>query len=358
MFRTSQITDHSRISLSPETPLVEVLSALSTTGSEIALVVEPSARLLTCVTLAEIRRAAPEAVGMEDPLSRLLAIRADDPVDRIPHGVPRERWVDLLRVSPSGSLPRVDAEGRAVEIVSLEDLLPPRPLPLQGVIMAGGFGRRLHPLTEETPKPMLPVAGRPVMELIVERMRLAGIERIHVAAHYLADQISAHFGDGARFGIAMNYLVEDQPLGTAGALRGLAGETQPLLVVNGDVLAQVDYAAMLGFHRRAGAALTVAVKSSDVQVPFGVVECEGDRVSAITEKPLLSFRVSAGVYIVEPPALLAIPEGARFDMPDLIGEHIDTERGVAAFPLEEYWLDIGRHADYQQADRDRRDGKI
>jgi len=231
-------------------------------------------------------------------------------------------------------------------------LLPDRALPLQAVIMAGGGGTRLRPLTENVPKPMLPVNDRPLMELIIEQLSQAGIRQVNVTTHYKGQQIVDHFGDGQDFGVELNYINEDRPLGTAGALGLMKTPQEPVLVINGDVLTQLNFRAMFDYHREHQADLTVAVRKYDLNVPYGVIESDGAFVRGLVEKPLLSFFVNAGIYLLEPSVHRYIPHGQRFDMTDLIQRLLEEERPVVSFPVVEYWLDIGLHADYKQAQED------
>jgi NDP-sugar pyrophosphorylase family protein len=218
--------------------------------------------------------------------------------------------------------------------------------------MAGGYGSRLLPLTEQRPKPMLPVGDRPLLERTIEQMQRAGISQVAISTLYLADQIASHFGDGRDHGVELRYLIESQPLGTAGALRLLEDTGRPLLVVNGDVLTSVAFDDLLAFHRREGADITVGMRRCELQLPYGVLECEGPRLRGVSEKPVQAFWVNAGIYLVEPRARDRIPEGVRFDMTDLIQALLDDGRPVAGFPIVEYWLDVGQPADYVRAHAD------
>jgi NDP-sugar pyrophosphorylase family protein len=231
-------------------------------------------------------------------------------------------------------------------------------LPLQAVIMAGGYGMRMRPLTEELPKTMLPVGDRPLMELIISQLRRTGIRRVNIATHYLSDKIKDHFGDGQDFGIELSYVTEDRPLGTAGALGLLEPTENPLLIINGDILTRVNFKAMLDFHRENKAALTVAVRKYDMNVPYGVIESEGALVRALVEKPLLNFLVNAGIYLLEPAVHRYIPNNRHLNMTDLIQRLIDDGQAVASFPIMEYWLDIGNDVDYAQAQKDMKNGGL
>ena len=193
------------------------------------------------------------------------------------------------------SAPLVDGEGRVVDVVTLQELLPQPSAPVHAVIMAGGFGRRLLPFTEDLPKPMLSVDGRPLLERIVDQLRDSGIEQINVTTHFKPEKIVDHFGDGQAFGVDITYVNEDRPLGTGGALGLMPVPEETTLVINGDVLTRVDFRTMLMYHRSHQADMTVAVSQYGIAVPYGVVECEGPAICRLREKPQVNFLVNAGI---------------------------------------------------------------
>jgi NDP-sugar pyrophosphorylase family protein len=204
---------------------------------------------------------------------------------------------------------------------------------------------------------MLTLGDRPLLELTIERLRNAGIKRMNVTTHYLPEVISNHFGDGTAFDVEISYVEEDRPLGTAGGLKLLEASNETLLVINGDIITEVDFRAMLAYHRDHGADVTVGVRQFELQVPYGVIECDGMRVRRVQEKPLLNFLVNAGIYLLEPTVYRYIPEGHRFDMTDLIERLVEKGRHVVSFPIVEYWLDIGQKADYERAQEYVRNGR-
>ena len=266
--------------------------------------------------------------------------------------------MDGARSFEINHLPLVDGAGRLAGLVLRTDMVTDVDLDLSAVVMAGGLGTRLRPLTEDMPKPMLPVGGRPLMEHLIEQLRQSGIRRVNITTHFQHDKIAGHFGDGGRFGVEIDYLSEDVPLGTAGALGLLPPQDTPLLVVNGDILTRVDFRAMLAFHRRQEAAFTVGVRRFGVDVPYGIVTCEGTDVREIVEKPRYEFLVNAGIYLLEPEILGLIPAGRRFDMNDLIAAAVAEGRRVVSFPILEYWLDVGQPGDYAQAQEDVEEGRL
>lgn len=335
----------------------EIMVKLDRGAKGIVLMVDDQERLLATITDGDIRRAILANLDLKLPVQELFKLRREEfrTPTTAPVGTPTEELLKLMQGRNVRQLPLLDADGRVADLVLLDELVPERNLPVQAVIMAGGFGTRLAPLTDNTPKPMLPIGGRPLMERTIERLKRAGIRNINITTHYLPEKITGYFGDGRRHGVNLNYVSEDRPLGTAGAL-GLVGDTdEPLLVMNGDILTRVDFQEMLRFHRQRKADLTVAVRQYDVKVPYGVVESSGGRVVGLREKPQYDFLVNAGIYLLEPSVRRLIPPGERFNMTDLIEKLLEENRCVASFPIVEYWLDIGKHDDFQQAQEDVRE---
>jgi dTDP-glucose pyrophosphorylase/CBS domain-containing protein len=340
-----------RVIVSPQLSVSEAIPLLDRAGMGALLLCQGDRKLIGILTDGDIRRAIMRGVSFEQPC---MEIASREPVVAPANVSPSQalHLMDHNRDFLVNHLPVVDKEGRVVDLLLRRDLITQDQTALSAVIMAGGFGTRLRPLTEGLPKPMLPVGGRPVMEQVIQQLREAGIRRVNVATHYKSQKIVEYFGDGRAFGIELCYTNEDRPLGTAGALGLMPAPQETLLVINGDLLTRVDFRVMLGYHRRHGADLTMAVRRYEMQVPYGVLECEGSRVCRLQEKPQLSFLVNAGIYLLEPVVYEYIPKGQSFDMTDLIQRLLDAERSVVGFPVHEYWLDIGQHADYEQAQAD------
>ena len=224
--------------------------------------------------------------------------------------------------------------------------------------MAGGFGKRLLPLTETVPKPMLPVGDKPLLERTIDQLRSAGIVDVNITTHYLHDQIAKYFGNGADFGVNLRYVQEDRPLGTAGALGLIGRPARTTLVINGDILTTVDFRAMAEFHRGHKADLTVATRLYEVEIPYGVMACDGPRITSLREKPRVRHFINAGIYMVEPRAWNYITDGEHLDMTQLIERLIESQGLVVSFPLWEYWLDVGRPDDYSAAQMDIKSGRL
>lgn len=347
--------------LAADASIRDAMSCIDRNAKGIALIVDGKTRLLATVTDGDIRRALLDRVEPDAQVSVLIDRKSQEPFPTPITAAKNTDVATLIELMTRNSLrhvPLVDDDGRLTGLAVLNDLVKEIELPLKAVVMAGGFGTRLHPLTEETPKPMLPVGGRPLLEHVIDQLRACGIRRVNLATHYLADTISDHFGDGSRFGIEIDYVNEEQPLGTAGALALLEHSDEPLLVINGDILTRVDYRAMLDFHHEYEAVMTVAVRREEVQLPFGVVESDGVRVLTLAEKPVVAHFVNAGIYLLDAATRRYIPEAGRFDMTELVERLLGAGETVVAFPIREYWMDIGQPTAYEQAERDVGSGKL
>lgn len=349
----------SEIILPPSATLRDVLICSEQARRGIVLVVDEQERLLGVVTDGDIRRAFLAGTDQTKPVSDILDARKEGarPITA-PADASHDQLVALLRETGVSHVPLIDAGGRVTGLICLDDLLEEDETRLQAVVMAGGRGTRLHPLTEDMPKPMLPVGDRPLMERIIRQLSETGIHQVSVTTHFRAEKISEHFGDGQGFGVNMNYIAEDRQLGTAGGLALMPEPESTLLVVNGDILTEMDFRVMQSFHREHRAALTIAVRQYEVQVPYGVVESEGVHVSRLVEKPVHKFFVNAGIYLLEPDVHRLIPKGIHFDMTDLIREAMERGMTVVSFPIWEYWRDIGQHQDYIQAQADVKNGTL
>ena len=223
----------------------------------------------------------------------------------------------------------------------------------RAVVLAGGLGTRLRPYTVVLPKPLLPIGDRPVLDIVMRQLKAQGFDRVTIATGYLAELIEAFFRDGSAYGIPVDYYRETEPLGTVGALASIPDLDEPFLVMNGDVLTDMDYGALLERHTASGDAATIATTSREVQISLGVLKFEdpadGARLTGYDEKPTIDYEASMGVYCFHPRALDQIEPGVRLDFPDLILRLVEAGEVVRGWRSENYWLDIGRHDDYEQA---------
>ncbi len=219
----------------------------------------------------------------------------------------------------------------------------------RAVILAGGKGRRLAPFTAVLPKPLMPIGDIPILEVVVRQLKYYGISRITFSVGHLANLIQAFFGDGSKFGLAMDYSVEDVPLGTAGPLTLLEGLDDSFLVMNGDILTTLDFRAFMDFHRAQRAPVTICIHPRQVKIDFGVIETDHGFLTDYIEKPTYSFDVSMGIYAFSPETLTYMKKGAYLDIPDLILKLKESGREIACYKPDCYWLDIGRIDDYETA---------
>lgn len=338
--------DASGVLVGPGTSIRAALEIIDSQGLQIALVVDESRRLLGTVTDGDVRRGILAGRDLADPVRLVMNGR---PTTASPDDS-RERVLDAMKTRRIHQVPLLDAAGVVVGLEILDELLIREPVSNPVLLLAGGKGMRLRPITEHIPKPLVEVGGRPILERIVSDLRDAGFRRFFAAVGYRAEMIEQHFGDGSALGVSIEYLHEEQPLGTAGAL-GLFDEppTLPFLVMNGDLLTAVDPRLLLDYHAGMGAEATMCVRGFDVTVPYGVVTRDGHRFVSIEEKPVQNFFVNAGIYALSPSVLDLVRPGERLDMPELFARLAAGERQAAVYPLREYWLDIGRPAELDQA---------
>ena len=345
-------------SLRPGDTLRDALVSLERSAAGIVLILDDDGKLQAVATDGDLRRAVLASIPLGTTLEAWAPGHTGVGTDGGPVTAPVDadpaELLHLMNEKGVEQVPLLDPEGRPVRLVHAREFLTEleRDHSVTALVMAGGLGTRLKSLTEKLPKPMLPVGDRPLMEHIIDQIRGAGIETVSISTHYMPQAIVEHFGDGDRFGVKIDYVEEGHPLGTAGAI-GLLNELQsPLLVMNGDILTRVDLRAFSAYHRENDALMTVAVRKYDVQVPYGVVETNGSMLDRIVEKPVHSFFVNAGIYLMEPAVQGHIERGQRLDMTDLIERLLDAGERIAVFPVLEYWLDIGQPEDYERAKSD------
>lgn len=313
---------------------------------QLALVVDENKRLVGTVTDGDIRRALIRGASLDAPVGTIMFTEF-----RCLHeGATEEEAISLMHREMIDQIPALDEQGRVIRIFLLKELIKPKKRPNSVVIMAGGEGKRLLPLTQDCPKPMLRVRGKPLLEIILEQCIDAGFQHFYLSVNYLKNQILDYFGDGAHWHVRIDYLEETQSLGTGGALSLLPRKpTEPLLVLNGDVLTRVDYGQLLRFHDEHQAAATLCVREHTTQIPYGVVHMDDLHVLTLEEKPLLSHHVNAGIYLLDPALLDLVPQDRFFDMPKLLEKAIQHRHRVSAFPIYEYWLDVGHPETFERA---------
>lgn len=328
----------------------QALRAIDAAGSQLAMVVSDEGRLLGVLTDGNIRRGLLAGYALAEPVHTVM--------NAAPTVVSPEMQASaalrLMQERDFSHLPVVDASGILVACWSRKGLQAETTCESPVVLMAGGLGSRLGELTANCPKPMLKVGGKPILEIILHSFIDCGFRNFFFSVNYRAEIIENYFSDGAHWGVSIRYLREEKPLGTAGALSLLPDVmAQPVVVMNGDILTRLNPRLLLEAHSARNAAATMVIRKHEMQIPYGVVRCTPEgRLAGIDEKPLLPFAISAGINVFSPEALAYIPRGSFFDIPDLFTTLLAKDKAVAVYETDEYWIDIGRESDYNQADKD------
>jgi dTDP-glucose pyrophosphorylase len=332
--------------LPPDATLQEAIRNLDESSLQIVILVSNDGILAGTLTDGDIRRGLLAGLDLRSPITTIIY---REPVV-VPPQLDRHTVFQIMQANEIRALPVVDESRRVIGLHVLNELLAPARKSNLMVVMAGGRGSRLRPHTENCPKPLLPVGGKPMLEHIIERAKGEGFRHFALAVHYLGNMIEDYFGDGGRWQVRIEYLREPAPLGTAGAIGLLKPRPDaPFLVSNGDVLTDIRYSELLEFHCRHGAAATMAVRMHEWQHPFGVVRTRGVDIIAFDEKPIARTHVNAGIYVLEPCALDALEPGERCDMPMLFGRLQERNSRTIVYPMHEPWLDVAQADDLERA---------
>ncbi|SDX28738.1 nucleotidyltransferase family protein [Paenibacillus sp. CF384] len=332
----------------PATTIIEALHIIDRGSVQIALVVDEEQRLLGTITDGDVRRGILRGIELTSPVSQVM--------NREPRtaklDMDRDMMLSIMQYLNLRQFPVLDNDGRVVRLELIDELLQRGKDTKDNwvVIMAGGLGTRLGELTKDCPKPLLRVGAKPILEIILESFVASGFHRFYLSVNYRADMIRDYFGDGTRWGIEIRYLHETKRLGTAGAL-GLLPEqpNSPIIVMNGDLLTKVNFRQLVDFHLESGSKATMGVREYEFQVPYGVVQVESNRLRSIEEKPVQKFFTNAGIYVLNPEILHKIPQDMYYDMTTLFEETLGNDLTTSAFPIREYWIDIGRLDDFERA---------
>lgn len=335
--------------INSDTTLLRAIEIIDAGSLQIALVVDDSNRLIGTVSDGDVRRAILKGTSFDKSVGQIMF--TEPTVAGL--DVSRDEIVSTMRTKQLKQIPIVDKDGCVVGLHLWDDLIDQPKKDNIVVLMAGGLGSRLGSLTENCPKPLLRVGNKPVLETILENCIEYSFNRFYISVNYKADMVKEYFGDGSRWGVEINYLEEKKRLGTAGAL-GLLSETPtlPVLVMNADVLTKINFKHLMDFHEEHKSVATMCVREYEFQVPFGVVQLDSYRLKNIVEKPVHQFFVNAGIYVLNPEVVSMIPSNEYFDMPALFDKLLEKKSETAVFPIREYWLDIGRKADFERANGD------
>ncbi|MFC3625571.1 nucleotidyltransferase family protein [Vogesella amnigena] len=334
------------IVVAPTATLREAIAAIDRGACQIALVTTPQYQLLGILTDGDVRRGILRGCSLDSEVAGLMNT---SPLCVAPED-DRQLVLAMMRSRRINHIPVVDSNRVVIGIETIHALLSPQRRDNIVVLMAGGLGSRLRPLTDDCPKPLLPVGNRPILETILSSFIEFGFHRFYISVNYMSDKIKAYFGDGSRWGVEIAYLEENQRLGTAGALSLLPETPQlPLFVMNGDILAKLNFEAMLAFHLQHQSTATLAMRQFSHTIPYGVVTVDEHKLVDIVEKPENKVFVSAGIYLLSPEVLTMIPPGEFYDMPMLFQQLIRQGLPTSGFPVHEYWIDIGRIEDFERA---------
>lgn len=332
--------------LSIKATIEDAIRNLNESGLQIGLVVSEDEKLLGTITDGDIRRGLLRGIDLTSSVQNVFNLDALV----VPFQANRDLVFHIMQVNKVRQLPVVDEHRRIVGLYRWDILSKRTDCSNLMIIMAGGFGSRLRPYTNTCPKPLLPVAGKPMLEHIIERAKTEGLDRFIIATHYLGEMIENHFGDGESWGVQIEYLREKNPLGTAGALSLLkALPTEPFIVTNADILTKLRYKELLDYHVQHGASATMVVRQHKWENPFGVVQTKGVDIIAFEEKPIVRNYVNAGVYVLEPQVLSYLKGEVNCDMPLLFERLQEAGLRTVVYPIHEAWLDVGRPDDFKKA---------
>jgi len=342
--------DWQKIALSEHDSIKDALLVLDAGALRIALIIDSKDVLKGVITDGDIRRGLLKGITLDQSVSLVMntAPKTSSVSQSLGDAKDIMESLDLL------AIPVVSEGGVVVDLHVLKESFHHAEYDNPVFIMAGGFGTRLRPLTDHCPKPMLNVGGRPMLETIILQFKKQGFHNFYLSTHYLPEVIQNHFGDGTKFDVNIEYVYEDQPLGTGGAL-GLLPESVPdlpLIMINGDVLTSVNYGKLLEFHNTGIACATMCVREFEYQVPYGVINGAGDRVESMVEKPIQKFYINSGIYVLNPSVFSSVAKNTTIDMPTLLEKHIMDNKIVNKYPIHEYWLDIGQMQDFERAQTD------
>lgn len=341
------MNDYSKLQITENVSLLKALKYMDDGGYGVAFITNEHDVLLGVLTDGDVRKALLKGVSLDTPVyevmnTNYISMSIDEP---------KELGEMLLRKLKRRHLPVLDSNYRLVDVILLDEKefkLIDNPV----VLMAGGLGTRLHPLTEDCPKPLLKVGEKPILESIIEKFKSQGFINFYISVNYKADMITEHFGNGDKWGINISYIEEPFKMGTAGALSFMKNKTnKPLIVMNGDIVTDISFKSLLNFHYENNAFATMCVREYSMEIPFGTVYIDKNRIIDMKEKPQESFFINAGIYILDAKALHYIPNNQRYDMPQLYTLLREKGYDLYAFPIREYWMDIGHMDDYIKANQ-------
>tara|TARA_B100000886_G_C20414954_1_gene488856 strand:+ start:911 stop:1954 length:1044 start_codon:yes stop_codon:yes gene_type:complete len=337
----------SNITLSQDKTLFDALKNLEKEDIKIIFIIDSKEKLLGTISDGDIRRNLINGKSLDSKVSEIMntnfiSAKKDDN---------KQEVLEIMKKKGVKQLPILNDSGKIIDVMLLEELIEvsnkcENPI----IIMAGGIGSRLRPFTENCPKPMLKVGDKPILEILIEQLIKNGFSNFYISVNYLKEQIMGYFDSGSKWNVNIKYLIEDEPLGTAGALSLLPRNfKEPFVVLNGDILTKFNIHQLVDFHSKNKSFTTICAREYEIKIPFGVIKSEGIELKEIIEKPSYKSFVNAGVYAFNAEVLKLIPKNQPLDMPDLINKVKLLEKRIVICPIHEYWIDIGRHETLNQA---------
>lgn len=335
----------------------KVISTIEEGGLRIALITNNQNKLVGIVCDGDIRRGLLKGLTLDSPVSQII----EKNYIRVTPNASKKEISRIMKENAICQIPIVSEDNELIGLEISRDLLPTSKqlVPNCALLMAGGKGKRLRPITNDCPKPLIPINGKPILEIILEQCIESGIRKFYISVHYLAEKIINYFGDGSKWNVKIEYLQENTPLGTAGALRLLPDNFKhPIIVINGDVLTKTSFHEILRYHSKNSADITICAREHKLYSPYGVIEVNGIEFKSIVEKPSFSQLVNAGIYVVNPEILKLINPNQYLDMPDLIYLSQNKDKSIIVYPVHEYWIDIGKPESLNRADFEWIEGTI
>ena len=334
------------ITVSRNATILETLEVIDRGIMGISLVVDDNHHLIGTITDGDIRRALIKKASLDDSIESIMSIH---PVSAL-EGTNKHTLISIMSSKGISQIPIIDKKGKLIDVKKLSELVSPEKKKNKLIIMAGGLGTRLRPFTNTTPKPLLPIGNKPILESIIEHAKTYGIAEIIISLNYLSDSIKSYIGDGSSTGISITYVDEKESLGTAGALSLIEEKIDDdLFVINGDILTRVNFDEMLKSHTCNKNILTVGTRPYKTQIPYGIIKADNEVIKAIEEKPIIEYTINAGIYILSPEVISLIPQNQLFHMTHLMEKLFELKQKVGSFHIKDYWLDIGKINDYYRA---------
>ncbi|MCT4605058.1 MAG: nucleotidyltransferase family protein [Marinisporobacter sp.] len=341
--------DIGKILIGPDTKIKEIVKVIDQGQLGIALVVDDQKNLLGTINDADIRKAILKELSFEEKARSIM----NENFVFVNYNASFRFIKKIFEIKKVKQLPLLDDDGRVVDLLLVNDILVKNKKDNWAVVMAGGLGTRLRPLTYEVPKPMLKVGDRPILEIIIEQLSMYGFKNILLTVNYKAQIIESYFRDGKDFDVNIEYIHEKKRLGTAGALK-IAKQylDDPFIMMNGDLLTKLNFEQLLEYHKKNEFDITVGSKKYDIEIPYGVLDIHETSVVGLKEKPKMNFFINSGIYCINPKLIEYIPNNEYYNITDLIDEVMKKDYHVGSFPIREYWLDIGQIPDYERAAQD------